>query len=111
MAFIESYVVVLVLLLVVAVINNVVMYYKCYLNNDIDDPFIPENTGVYRINIYYNKYRTPDDLSKGIHEEIKPFIQPFKDQTYGKYVVTENRPSKQEYRQISMLANYDDLKP
>jgi hypothetical protein len=106
MAFVRTYLVVIVLLLVIAVINNVIMYYKCYLNNNLEDPFIPENTGVYRVNIYYNKYRTPQD---GIHKEIQPFLQPFVDQSYGRYVVTENRPSKQQYRQISMLSNYQKM--
>lgn len=110
MAYIRSYLVIIILLLVIAIINNVVMYYKCYLNNNLNDPFVPENTGVYRINVYYNKYRTPQDTNRGIHDEIWPAIQPFKDSNHGKYVVTVNRPTSQEYRQISELANYQNLK-
>lgn len=110
MAYVRTYLLIVIILLVIAVLNNVVMYYKCYLNNNLDDPFIPENAGVYRINIYYNKYRTPQDTTTGIHDQIMPLLQKFKDSNAGKYVVTVNRPNGQEYRQISELANYQDLK-
>ena len=80
------------------------MYYKCYINNDINDPFIPDNVGVYRINIYYNKYKNP--TNNRIEEEVKSFIKPLKDNTIGKYVITYNKPSSIEYQQITKLGNY-----
>lgn len=100
---IRSYLLFVIILLCIAVVNNVVMYYKCYVNSNLDDPWIPENMGVYRINIYYNKFKYPDS---GIGNEIQPFINPFKDKHYGKYVVTYNKPSQLEYQQISKLGNF-----
>jgi len=79
------------------------MYYKCYVNNDSNDPFIPENVGVFRLNVYYNKFRYPDE---GIRDEIKPYVDPFKDKTFGRYVVSYNKPTQLEYQQISKLGNY-----
>jgi hypothetical protein len=60
---------------------------------------------VYRINIYYNKYRYPDT---GIKDELKQHIDPFKDKTFGKYVVSYNKPTQLEYEQISKLGNYQN---
>lgn len=100
---VRTYLVIVIILLCIAVINNVIMYYKCYVDNELNDPFIPENIGVYRINIYYNKYTYPE-LS--IVEELKPFITPLKDKTYGKYVITYNKPTNLEYQQISKLGNF-----
>jgi len=81
------------------------MYYKCYINNELNDPFVPENVGIYRINIYYNKYTNPGE---GIGNEIKTFIDPFKNNTFGKYVVTYNKPSPLEYQQISKIGNFQN---
>ncbi|VBB18073.1 hypothetical protein YASMINEVIRUS_536 [Yasminevirus sp. GU-2018] len=100
---VRTYLVIVIILLCIAVVNNVVMYYKCYVDNEQDDPFIPTNVGVYRVNIYYNKYRYPEN---GVTEELKEFITPFKDKNFGRYVVTYNRPNSLEYRQISKLGNY-----
>ena len=93
-----------IILLCIAIINNVIMYYKCYVNNNLNDPFIPENIGVYRLNVYYNKYHFPDN--GGIQTELQQYIDPFKNKTFGKYVVTYNRPTQLEYQQISELGNY-----
>lgn len=98
-----TFLLLVIVLLCVAIVNNVVMYYKCYVNNDINDPFVPENVGVYRINIYYNKYIYP-----GIGDEIKPFIEPFKNSTFGKYVITYNKPTPLEYQQISKIGNFQN---
>ena len=103
MTSIRGYLLIVIVLLCLAIVNNVIMYYKCYVNNNLDDPFVPENVGVYRINIYYNKYTYPND---GIGEEIKPYLNPFKDKTFGKYVVTYNKPTQLEYQQVSKLGNY-----
>lgn len=103
MTDVRTYLLIVIILLCIAIINNVVMYYKCYVHNDLSDPFIPENVGVYKINVYYNKYQYPWD---GIGDEIKPFIDPFKDKTIGRYVVAYNKPSQLEYQQISKLGNY-----
>lgn len=100
---VRSYLVIVIILLCIAVVNNVIMYYKCYVNNEMNDPFIPENVGVYKINIYYNKHRYSDI---GIGDEIKQYITPFKDKTFGKYVVSYNKPSELEYQQISKLGNF-----
>ena len=105
MTYVRGYLTIVIILLCIAIINNVIMYYKCYVNNNLDDPFVPENVGVYRVNIYYNKYRYPGD---GINEEISPYITPFKDKTFGKYVVTQNRPTQLEYQQISKLGNFQN---
>ena len=79
------------------------MYYKCYVNNNINDPFIPENIGVYTVNIYYNKYTNRND---GIYANINPCVEQFKNKNIGKYVVVYNKPSSQEYQQISEIGNY-----
>jgi hypothetical protein len=100
---VRTYLVVVIILLCIAVVNNVVMYTKCYVNNDIDDPFIPENIGVYRVNVYYNKYRYPDP---GVKDEILPFVTPMRDSTFGRYVITIGKPTSNEYQQISRLGNY-----
>lgn len=102
---IRTYLLLFIILLCVSIINNVIMYYKCYVNNELSDPFVPENIGVYKINVYYNKYRYP---GIGIGDEIKPFIDPFKDKTFGRYVVTYNKPTEREYQQISKLGNYQN---
>ena len=104
MAHNNTYITILVLLLIVAVINNILMFYKCYINNPNSNPFVPHNTGVYRVNVYYNKYRTNPEIT--IQDEIKPYLQPFVDKTYGRYVVTQNDPTPQQYEQISALSNY-----
>lgn len=101
----SSYFVFVIFLLCVSIINNVFMYCKCYLNNDLNDPFVPENVGVYRINIYYNKHIYPGD---GIYNEIQPYIGPFKDKMFGKYVVTYNKPNSLEYQQVSRLGNFQN---
>jgi hypothetical protein len=100
---VRTYLIFVIILLCIAIINNVIMYYKCYMNNDLNDPFIPENMGVFRINVYYNKSRYPD---AGIRDEIKQYIDPFKDKTFGKYVISYNKPTQLEYQQISKLGNY-----
>lgn len=102
---VKTYLIVVVILLCIAVVNNILMYYKCYLsvNNETRDPFVPENIGVYRINIYYNKYRYPET---GLVQELQPHIQPFKDKSIGRYVVTYGKPTSLEYQQISKLGNY-----
>lgn len=102
---VRTYLIIVIILLCIAVINNVIMYYKCYVNNDLNDPFIPENMGVFRINVYYNKSRYP---GAGIREEIKQYIDPFKDKAFGKYVVSYNKPTQLEYQQISQLGNYQN---
>lgn len=104
----RSCLVCVVVLLCIAIVNNVLMYYKCYVNNPIDDPFVPENIGVYRLNIYYNKYAYPGSLTgDGIRDELKSYIDPFKEKFYGRYVVSYDKPTTQEYQQISHLANYN----
>ena len=100
---VRTYLIIVIILLCVAIINNIIMYHKCYINNELSDPFVPENVGIYRINVYYNKFNDPNN---GIGDEIKPFISPFKDKTFGKYVITYNKPSSLEYEQISKLGNY-----
>lgn len=100
---IRTYLLLAIILLCISIINNVVMYYKCYNNNDIADPFIPENVGVYKINIYYNKYQKQD-----IENEIKTYIDPFKDKMINRYVVTYNKPKHIEYQQISKLGNFQN---
>src|SRR5271170_6867152 len=100
---VRTYLIFVIILLCIAIINNVIMYYKCYVNNDSNDPFIPENVGVFRLNVYYNKFRYPDE---GIRDEIKPYVDPFKDKTFGRYVVSYNKPTQLEYQQISKLGNY-----
>lgn len=102
---VRTYLLLVIILLCIAIINNVVMYYKCYITDNLSDPFVPENVGVYRINVYYNKYQYP---GQGIGDEIKPFVGPFKDKTFGRYVVTYNKPSQLEYQQISKLGNYQN---
>lgn len=103
MPHVRDYLLVVIILLCIAIINNVIMYYKCYVNNNLNDPFIPDNVGMYQINLYYNKFNYPD---KGIGVELKPYIDPFKNKTFGKYVVTYNKPTQLEYQQISKLGNY-----
>lgn len=103
---IRTYLVFVIILLCIAIINNVIMYHKCYLNNNINDPFVPENIGVYRVNVYYNKFKDPGS-SKGIGNEIKQYIDPFKDKTHGKYVVSYDKPTQLEYQQISKLGNFN----
>lgn len=102
---VRAYLMLVIVLLCIAIINNVVMYYKCYVNNQNNDPFVPENVGVYRINVYYNKYTYPES---GIYNEMKEYIDPFKDKYFGRYVVTYNKPSTLEYQQISKLGNYQN---
>ena len=102
---IRGYLLLVIILLCISIINNFIMYFKCYINSDISDPFIPENIGVYRINIYYNKYKYPN---QGIGNEIKPHIDNFKDNVFGRYVVTYNKPSELEYQQISKLGNFQN---
>ena len=105
MMSVRTYLVFVIILLCITIINNVIMYYKCYVNNELNDPFIPENIGVYRINVYYNKHKNP---GVGIRDEIKKYIDPFKDKTFGEYVVTYNKPTQLEYQQISKLGNYQN---
>ena len=100
---IKVYLIITLVLLCIAIINNVLMYYKCYLNNELSDPLLPENIGIYRINIYYNKFKDP---IHGIGDEIKQSLVQFKDKTFGKYVIAYNKPTKLEYEQISKLGNY-----
>lgn len=102
---IRTYLVLVIILLCISIINNVIMYHKCYVNNEINDPFVPENIGVYRIGIYYNKYQYTE---AGIGNELKQYITHFKDKTFGKYVVTQNKPTQLEYQQMSKLGNYQN---
>ncbi len=88
----------LVVLLCIAILNNFVMYYKCYLDNDNNDPFVPENVGKYQIAIYYNKSNEP-----GISNILSQYIDPLKTNMYGTYVVTLGKPTPDEYKQIAML--------
>ena len=92
----------LLILLCVAIVNNFIMYYKCYLNNTTNDPFVPPSVGKYQISVYYDKHMYPED---GLMEQIKPFLTPFKDKYFGKYVVTYGRPTRLEYEQISKLSS------
>ena len=97
------YMVLSLLLLCIAVISNVIMYYKCYILNDLNDPLVSENIGVYRVNIYFNKYKDPKD---GIYEELREHIRPFKEKHFSRYVVTQNKPTSLEYQQIANIGNY-----
>ena len=101
---VRLYMVLALLLLCIAVISNVIMYYKCYILNDLNDPFVSENIGVYRVNIYYNKYKDPQD---GIYKELRECIQPFKEKNFSRYVVTHNKPTNLEYHQIAKIGNYN----
>lgn len=100
----SEYLLVVVLLLCLSIINNVIMYYKCYVNNVSEDPFVPNNVGTYSINIYYNKYNYPGN---GIASEIKTYIDPFINKNIGKYVVSYNKPTQMEYQQIATLGYYN----
>lgn len=97
-----TFILILIFLLTISILNNVLMYYKCYINNQSDDPFIPDSIGSYQINVYYNKLRYP---AQGIDQKIKQYIDPFKENTYGEYVVTYKKPTPQEYQQISKLSH------
>ena len=96
----RSYMILFIILLCISVINNVIMYYKCYVNNDINDPFVPENIGLFSVNIYYNKYNQPNE---GIYKELKPHIEPFITNNSSKYVVTYGKPSSNDYQKMSKL--------
>jgi hypothetical protein len=100
---VRTYLVLVVLILCISIISNLMMYNKCYLNNDINDPFLPENIGMYSINIYYNKFRYPD---KGVVEDIKPYIEPLKNSFHKKYVITYNKPTQKDYEQMTKIGNY-----
>lgn len=102
---VRTYLVIVIILLCIAIINNVVMYTKCYINNESNDPFIPENIGRYQINVYYNKYMYPEP---SVTEELEPLLTQFRDKTLGRYVVvaTNGKPTPLEYQQISQLGNY-----
>lgn len=97
---IRTYLILTILLLSVSIINNVIMYNKCYINNKLNDPFVPENIGMYTINIYYNKNSYPE---KGIYEALHPYIDEFKNNNISKYVVTYNKPTSDQYKQMTQL--------
>ncbi len=103
---VRVYLVITILLLCIAIVSNVVMYYKCYINNDINDPFVPENVGVYNLKIYFNKYKAPKD---GIHNELQEYIQPFKEKYFSQYIVTQNKPTTLEYQQIANIGSYRSI--
>jgi len=96
-----TFILTLIGLLVLSFLNNVLMYYKCYIMNQNDDPFVPDSIGVYHINVYYNKLKYP---AQGIDTKIKQYLDPFKENTYGEYVVTYLKPTNQEYQQIKKLS-------
>jgi hypothetical protein len=82
------------------------MYYKCYVNNEVNDPFIPENVGIYKLNVFYNKFKYSDT---GIGDDLKQCVESFKNKNIGKYVVSlGNKPTDLEYQQISKLGNYQN---
>lgn len=95
--------IIVIIILCISVVNNMYMYYKFYVKNDTRDPFIPENVGVYNISVYYNKYNY---MPKSIYEELKPALSDFQTKNHGKYILTFEKPTQNEYTQIAELNNY-----
>lgn len=106
---IRATLIIVIIILCISVMNNMYMYYKFYVKNDSlsdclsNNPFVPENIGVYHISVYYNKYNY---MPKSIYEELKPALTDFETNNHGKYILTFGKPTQTEYAKIAELNTY-----
>lgn len=97
---VESCLIIVIILLCMAIISNFLMYYKCYLDNINDDPYVPDNVGTYKITIYYSKGENSSDEMDNI---TRRYVNPMRSDMLGRYVVVHDKPSFAEYKQIAAL--------